>query len=165
MSLFSLPRSLAFLVVMVPFASAALGCDGANTREPVTPATTSARTPAAEPPTAAPTYEKITKLARADVTKQMKLGVGQLLHDGKLDFDPNPVMKDGKYHGLKLLSFRPDWDVGLRAGDVVTKVNGIKIQTPFDAQDALEAMGKRTSLRIDFDRDGKPESVELPVVD
>ncbi len=158
-------RSLAFLVVAVPFTSVALGCDGGNTREPVTPATTSARTSAPSPPAVAPTYERVEKLSRADVMKQMKLGVGQLLHDGKIDFDPNPVMKDGKYHGLRLASFRPDWDIGLRPGDVLTKVNGIRIQTPFDAQDALEAMGKRTTLRVDFDRGGKPESVELPVVD
>jgi type II secretory pathway component PulC len=160
-----LPRSLALLVAIAPLASVSLGCDSGNTREPATPATTSAATSSAKAPEPAPTFEKITKLTRAGVSQQMKLGVGQLLHDGRIEFDPTPVMKDGKYHGLKLVAFRPDWDIGLRPGDVVTKVNGIRIQTPFDAQDALEAMGKRTSLRVDFDRDGKPESVELPVAE
>ncbi len=157
-------RSAARSSVVVAIAFVALGCgEGAMPKEPAAPATTAA--PAPVTPAAEIRYEKITKVRRAEVAERMKTGVGRFLYDGKIDLDPNPVRKNGRFHGLRLVSFRPDWDVGLRPGDVITKVNGIRIETPFDAQDALEALAKVQAVRVDYDRDGKPEVLELPIVD
>lgn len=146
-------------------ATLALACGESMPKESATPASAVATTAAPQPSATPAPVEKVTKLARGEVAKRMKSGVGQFLFDGKVDFDPNPVMKNGRFHGLKLVSFRPDWDVGLRPGDVITKVNGIRIETPFDAHDALEACGKANAVKVEYDREGKPETIELPIVD
>ncbi len=50
---------------------------------------------------------------------------------------------------------------GLRAGDVVDKINGETITTGQEVQAAVEANGLENSLRIDFDRSGRQQTVSV----
>ncbi|MGB5913455.1 MAG: HhoA/HhoB/HtrA family serine endopeptidase [Phormidesmis sp.] len=55
----------------------------------------------------------------------------------------------------------PAADAGLRAGDVVSKINGKAITTGQEVQTAVEANGLENSLRIDFDRSGRQQTVSI----
>ncbi|MEM6598870.1 MAG: HhoA/HhoB/HtrA family serine endopeptidase [Cyanobacteria bacterium P01_D01_bin.36] len=50
---------------------------------------------------------------------------------------------------------------GLRAGDVVSQVNGESITTGRDVQQAVEANGLDRELRIEFDRSGRNQTVSI----
>ena len=74
-------------------------------------------------------------------------------------------MSGGKFHGFKIKAITGDWDVDLRPGDVITRVNGMVIEHPEQADTALHSLAMAQALRVDFDRDGKPRTLELPIVD
>jgi len=50
---------------------------------------------------------------------------------------------------------------GLRAGDVVSKINGEAITTGREVQQAVEANGLDRQLRVDFDRSGNSRTVSI----
>jgi len=74
-------------------------------------------------------------------------------------------MHEGKFHGFKIKSINPDWNVDIKPGDVITRVNGIVPEHPEEADAALRSLEKAASLKIDYERDGKPRTLELPIVD
>jgi hypothetical protein len=155
----------AFFVVAAGLALAAgPGCGGEAGAEmpPRAPATTPSRgaSEADQKP-----LEKVTKLTRAQVLTYVKGGVGRFLYDGRIQFEDAPIMKNGKFHGRKLASFRADWDVGLLPGDVVVKVNGNTLALDTDAFDAMEGAAKAKAIKIEVERNGAPQTIELPIVD
>ncbi|CAN5924781.1 hypothetical protein BH11MYX4_BH11MYX4_62810 [soil metagenome] len=127
------------------------------------------RSPAAEAPSAAPTTtaaavpEKTTSLKRSQVKRTIARGLGYFLQE--VSVEDYPVMTGGKFHGFKIKAITGDWGVDLRPGDVVTRVNGTSIEHPEDADAALRSLEKAKALRVEFDREGKPLSLELPIVD
>lgn len=121
---------------------------------PPMPATTAA---------AVPTPEKVTSLRRSQVKQTISRGVGHFLQNVSLD--DWPVMRDGKFYGFRLRAINADWGVDLRAGDVVTRINGMMIEHPEEADAALRALDKATALRVDYERDGKALKLELPIVE
>ena len=72
-------------------------------------------------------------------------------------------MRDGKFHGFRIRSIDPKWGVDLRPGDVVTRVNGMPIEHPEEADAALRSLHQATMLKVDFEREGKARSLELPI--
>lgn len=157
----SLPRlaSLALLVLV--------GCGetGAASLPPESPASPAGLPRSATPAPPAPAPEKITKLSRPRVLETVKGGVGRFLHDGQIEFADQPIMKNGKFYGRKLVAFRPDWDIGLSPGDVILKVNGSDLAMEDDAFEAMQAAGKAKSIRIEFERGGSVQTLELPILD
>ena len=147
------PTSSVFAVVAaLHLGAVGLGCaeGSAAALPPESPTATSGLSPPAAPPPPVP--EKITKLSRARVLEMVKGGVGRFLHDGQIEFADQPVMKSGKFHGRRLVAFRPDWDIGLSPGDVILRVNGSDLAMEDDAFEAMQAAAKAKSIRIEFER-------------
>ncbi len=105
----------------------------------------------------------VTTLRRAEVKETIARGLGMFLQN--VTVDDWPVMREGKFHGFKIKTLNPEWGVDLRAGDVVTRVNGIVPEHPEEADAALRALEKAPSLKVDFEREGKSRTLELPIVD
>ena len=129
-----------------------------------------ARSPSSAPPSAAPSTRTVasaavttTSLRRSQVKRTIAKGLGYFLQE--VAVEDYPVMAGGKFHGFKIKAITGDWGVDLRPGDVVTRVNGMSIEHPEDADAALRALEKARALKVDFDREGKPLSLELPIVE
>jgi type II secretory pathway component PulC len=120
------------------------------------PAKAIAETPAARP-------GPVTSLRRATVKETIAQGLGAFLQN--VTVEDWPVMHEGKFHGFRIRSLSPDFRVDLRPGDVVTRVNGIVPEHPEEADAALRALEKAKSLKVDYERDGKAKTLELPIVD
>lgn len=113
--------------------------------------------------TAAAAPTKTSSLHRSQVKRTIAKGLGYFLQE--VSVDDYPVMTNGKFHGFKIKAITGEWGVDLRPGDVVTRVNGMSIEHPEDADAALRSLEKAQALRVDFDRDGKARTLELPIVD
>ncbi len=118
---------------------------------------------AAAPTTTAAVPEKTSALRRSQVKQTIAKGLGYFLQG--VSVEDYPVMTGGKFHGFKIKAITGDWGVDLRPGDVITRVNGMTIEHPEDADAALRSLAKAQALRVDFDRDGQPSTLELPIVD
>ncbi|MBS2017176.1 MAG: hypothetical protein JST00_30105 [Deltaproteobacteria bacterium] len=155
-------RSLTMSVVLV-VSLAALGCGGGEEGPPVK--SPSAPGPMPPPPTttAAAVPEKITSLKRSEVKLTIQRGLGYFLQN--VSVDDWPVMREGKFHGFRIRSINETWGLDLRAGDVVTRVNGMPIEHPDEADAAMRALEKAKALRVDFEREGKPRTLELPITE
>ncbi len=111
--------------------------------------------------TAAAVPERITSLKRSQVKQTIAKGLGYFLQNVTLE--DYPVMDKGKFRGFKIRAVSAEWGVDLRPGDVVTRVNGMPIEHPEEADAALRSLEKAKALRVDFDRDGKAQTLELPI--
>ena len=145
-----------FLLAALPLFVACGGADHEPAKSPEGPGTAPSTTAAAVPTVT-------TQLHRSGVKRTIAKGLGYFLQD--VTVEDYPVMSGGKFHGFRIKSINADWGVDLRPGDVVTKVNGMSIEHPEDADAALRSLEKAKALKVDFDRDGKPQSLELPIVD
>lgn len=149
-------RMRSFAVLAVALAACG-GAPSPNAGGAPKTSTTGASTTA--PATAAP----VTKLERAKVKAAIGRGLGVLLQN--VAVDDYPVLANGRFKGFRLKALNPDWAVDLRPGDVILRVNGQPIEHPEEADAALRALEKAPSLKIDLERDGKPRTLELPIVD
>jgi type II secretory pathway component PulC len=118
---------------------------------------------AAPTTTAAAFPEKTTSLRRSSLKQTIARGLGYLLQDVMVE--DYPVMRGDKFHGFKIQTITPAWGVDLRPGDVVTRVNGMSIEHPEEADAALRSLEKAHALRVDYERDGKPRTLELPITE
>jgi type II secretory pathway component PulC len=150
--------------VLTGFAVLAFACGGSpkakNAESPKT-STTSASTPPLSDPMKQPT--PITQLKRADVKTAIDRGLGVFLQNVMVE--DYPAMKDGRFYGFKLKALNPGWAIDLRPGDVIVRVNGHIIEHPEEADAALRSLEKAASLKIDYEREGKMRTLELPIVD
>jgi type II secretory pathway component PulC len=156
----SMRRSL--VVLALPFFVA---CGGGAPEPKTAEAPKTSTTGASAPPmdVGAPARAPITQLKRAAVKTAIGQGLGVLLQN--VQVDDYPAMKDGRFQGFKLKALNPDWAVDLRPGDVIMRVNGQSIEHPEEADAALRSLEKAASLKIDYEREGKPRSLEIPIVD
>ena len=143
---------------LVLFAAA---CGGSKPPPNTANAAQPASTETAAPAPAAP--KPITSLKRAAVKATIAQGLGAFLRN--VSVEDWPVMHDGKFYGFKIRTINPDWGVDLKPGDVVTRVNGIVPERPEQADAALRSLDKAATLKVDFERDGKAKTLELPIVD
>ena len=102
-------------------------------------------------------------LKRQDVKVAIQRGPGSFLQNVALD--ENVVMINGKFHGWVLRGINELWIIDLNPGDVITKVNGVVPEKPDDAITALQSLEKAKSLKVEYERDGKPRTLELPIID
>ena len=74
------------------------------------------------------------------------------------------LSKDGKFTGWRLVGLPDEWrGIDLRPGDVVTRVNGLPLETPDQAWEAWKSVAKAPDLRITVLRDGASREVVLPI--
>ncbi|NOZ53208.1 MAG: type II secretion system protein GspC [Gammaproteobacteria bacterium] len=77
-----------------------------------------------------------------------------------------PFQKDGRLIGYRL---RPGKDrtvlrrFGLRSGDIVTAVNGVPMNNPIKALEILRDLSSATSLNVDIQRNGTPQSFTFQI--
>jgi len=77
-----------------------------------------------------------------------------------------PYSKDGRLVGYRI---KPGKDrhllrrFGLRSGDVVTAVNGVPMNNPIKALEVLRDLSTATSLSVDIERNGTPQSFSFPI--
>jgi hypothetical protein len=83
-----------------------------------------------------------------------------------VDLDERAVFADGKFHGFRLLALRDGLErSGLQPGDVVVSVNKMPIERPEQAIAVFHSLEKAKELRVDYERNGEPKTVTLPIID
>jgi hypothetical protein len=135
-----------------------LACGGAKP-EPLVATRPTVTAAQAAPP-------KVSALRRKEVREVIDRGLGYVL--SKVEIGAEPHRKDGAFVGFVIEGFRdPDLFVGvdLIPGDVITHVNGQKIERPEQAMAAFESLGKAKELRVSLERKGAPRELVLPIVD
>ncbi len=74
-----------------------------------------------------------------------------------------PVIQDGKLIGMRVRGLDPATmtKLGLEAGDLVTAVNGITIDSPQRAAEILASVQNAASVRVTVQRNGQPVDVTV----
>lgn len=82
----------------------------------------------------------------------------------EINADPNAPISISEEQGvlvLKVVDGSPAAKAGIRAGDVVLRVNGQEVATADDLQKMVEALQVGNNLQVDLKRDGRDQSVSL----
>ena len=82
--------------------------------------------------------------------------------------DVEPVRdRGGNFLGWKVLSMRDaEWAEGeLKVGDVVTRVNGKRIEDPFQFFDVFQSLAFAPELRLSVEHAGTPRELRYPIND
>lgn len=139
-----------------------LGCGGQAAGPPASPprpSATAARASADSRP--APEVPK-GHVARADVNRALtQLGPAWLLRRvlREESFD-----KAGKFAGWRITGLPDEWqDVDLRPDDVVSRVNGLSLETPDEAWEAWKSVAKAREIRVHLERAGAPRDLVIPI--
>jgi general secretion pathway protein C len=125
------------------------------------PETTAARvnTPAKDPKAAAPS-----SISRSKLKAVVAEGPGAFLQ--KIVLDDRPVFVGGKFHGFRVVSLKDALaSSDLRAGDVITRVNGMPIERPEQAVEVFRALPAAKELRVSYERDGEPKELVYPITE
>lgn len=120
------------------------------------------------PPPPAPTCQArigTDRLRRSSVKRTVDAGLGRWLQTVSID----PLLARGRFQGwiIRSLDERDSCYTGLdlRAGDVVTRVNGRGVEHPEEALEVWSALPASPELVIDFMRDGQPRTMRFGIVD
>jgi type II secretion system protein C len=124
-----------------------------------------AKTP--PPPPSAPTVPATPPrtIARAELVAVLDRSPGAFLSR----VDPSPVFRSGRFHGWRLVTFFPGdarfAGVDLRAGDVVTRVNGRTVEKPDQLMEVWQALRTAPELTVDVERNGAPRTLRWSIHD
>ena len=81
----------------------------------------------------------------------------------------SPERNDGVFEGFRIVnrSEKVESVIGerVRVGDVITHVNGVRLQMPDDLVNAWGAVRDASSIRVDFIRDGEPSHVSWSIIE
>ncbi len=125
---------------------------------------------AAEPtPTGAAVAPKVLPagtLARRDVEAAIARGPGWLLNQLPLE----PVVAAGRrFLGFRLMAIFDDspraHSFGVRPGDIVQTVNGVRLIRPEDLMRILTAVRGADAIVVRLLHDGEPKTVRIPIAD
>jgi type II secretory pathway component PulC len=152
------------LVVALSVGSlASVACGETPPAKTAQSAATPAASDAAPTTTAAAVPAKTTSLRRSQVKQGIARGLGYFLQN--VTVEDYPVMRGNKFYGFKIRAINAELGVDLQPGDVVTRVNGMSIEHPEEADAAMRALEKAPALRVELERDGKPRTLELPITE
>jgi len=73
-----------------------------------------------------------------------------------------PHYKDNQYQGFKLVGVRPGSlyrAIGIRSGDVITAVNGNKIDSPNKALELFEQLKSSSNIQVEIERRGQAKTL------
>jgi S1-C subfamily serine protease len=117
---------------------------------------------AATPPPAEPGPKD--SVSRASVDAALKAGLGRFL--ANLDVEPALEGKK-KFVGWRIVELRGAmWSgVDLQAGDVVTSVNGFKIERENEANKAFQSLSVASEIRVSLIRADKPMELRFSIVE
>jgi type II secretion system protein C len=77
-----------------------------------------------------------------------------------------PHFKDNQYQGFKLVGVRPGSlyrSLGIRSGDIITSVNGNRIDNPGKALELFEQLKKSANITVDIERRGQPRQLSYTI--
>lgn len=117
----------------------------------------------AEAPTTPSEPQPKDKVARASVDAALKAGLGRFL--GNLEVEAQ--LDKGKFVGWRIVELRGEmWSgVDLKPGDVVTRVNGFKIEREHEANTAFKSLAVASEIRVSVLRGGQPLEIRFAIVD
>jgi len=106
----------------------------------------------------------VTKTGAYDYTIDRKMLDKQLGDLSKLQSEARvvPHYKDNSYQGFKLVGVRPGSlyrAIGIRSGDVITAVNGNKIDSPNKALELFEQLKSSSNISVEIERRGQPKTL------
>ena len=105
------------------------------------------------------------RLRRSALKRTVDAGLGRWLQTVSVD----PLLARGHFRGWIIRSFNSDdacyTGVDLRAGDVITRVNGRGVEHPEEALEVWTKLPASSELVIDFLRDGQARKVRFGIVD
>ncbi len=155
------------LVVALGLTSSVVGCASSQPPPAARADTPTVEAPAATESAEAPRPKRAVPpgtLRREDVLEVLGRGVPALLE--VIDVE---AMTDrgGRFLGWRVVAIR---DAGLaggdvRPGDVISRLNGRKIETPLDFYDAFQALAFARDLSLDGQRGGAPLALRYPISD
>ncbi len=97
---------------------------------------------------------------RADLESVLREGPAWLLARIQLE----EVLANEKFQGWRLRELPIEWSrVDLRAGDVVTRINTLPVESPTDFWSAWTTLSVASEVKVDFLRDGAPKEVRIPI--
>ncbi|MEM1034898.1 MAG: S1C family serine protease [Myxococcota bacterium] len=144
-------RASAALALM--FAASAAGCAGAPPPPEMPPP---AKEATAETPELPEHY-----IDRASLEVVLKEGPGWLLSQVPIE----DVQTDGTFVGWRLADVPLAWQgVDIQAGDVVTAVNAMPVETPSDFWAAWTTLTVASELKVAYRRDGEERELSLPIL-
>lgn len=74
------------------------------------------------------------------------------------------IRRDGKFSGWRLVGLPDDWrGIDLKPGDVVSRVNGLPVETPDEAWEAWKSVSRASELKIALTRDGAARELIIPI--
>lgn len=112
------------------------------------------------PPAAAGSPDITARLERSALTAILPAGPSWLLRRVSLE----PALDGAEFVGWRLAAVPEEWtELDLRAGDVVTRVNGMAIETPTQASEVWTSLATATELRVTYERGGKSKQLVLPI--
>jgi hypothetical protein len=104
-------------------------------------------------------------LRRAAVVRTLDGGLGHWLQN----VDVDPKLDHGRFRGWIIRTLPAEdacyADLDLRAGDVITRVNGRPVERPEEASDVWDGLRTSSALVIDFTRAGQPHTLRFKIVD
>jgi hypothetical protein len=155
----------------VPAAPAAIPSNAAEASNGEAPSSPSPEAQAADvpaspaPPVKCAARVGADRLRRSALKRTVDAGLGRWLQTVSVD----PLLARGQFRGWIIRSFNSDdaclAGVDLRAGDVVTRVNGRGVEHPEEALEVWTKLPSSSELVIDFLRDGQARKVRFGIVD
>jgi S1-C subfamily serine protease len=104
-------------------------------------------------------------LRRTAVLRTLDGGLGHWLQN----VDVDPKLDHGRFRGWIIRTLPAEdacyADLDLRAGDVITRVNGRPVERPEEASDVWDGLRTSSALVIDFTRAGQPHTLRFKIVD
>jgi len=158
-------RSSAGIVGLFLVGFVAPACGGA-TPAPETAAAVAPRVEAkaATTPGALPTPAN--SIRRSALQPVLQAGPGAFLQ--RVTLDEQAVFQSGKFHGFRVQKLNDATffqGVDLKAGDVVTHINGFPIEHPEEALEAFKSLEVSSELRVEYERDGVPRELRYGIID
>lgn len=95
-------------------------------------------------------------LNRAEVDDALSKGPPWLLRRVAVE----EVLREGKFVGWRVVAVPPEWSgIDLKAGDVVTRVNGMPIERPDELYTAWSSLVVASDLKVAYERGGAPREL------
>jgi hypothetical protein len=74
------------------------------------------------------------------------------------------LRSDGKFSGWRVVGLPDDWkDIDLKPGDVISRVNGLPLETPDEFWEAWKSVARAPELKITLTRDGAARQLVVPI--
>jgi type II secretion system protein C len=102
-------------------------------------------------------------LARSDIDGAFK-NINKLMNEVKIE----PYFQDDKPAGFIVENIAPESvvrEMGLKTGDIITRINGRQIKTVDDAMGFYNSLNAGEKLTIEMTRRGRPQTIEYTVTD